>query len=122
MHSETLVRDETVDNVTHVASAHIRGSEVRVEVPFQSREPRGLHADTARTGEIPRVGGHHPCGCGIGIKCTTRVQIRLRRWLLPADIPTGQMSGDQVCNTSALKQTLDVRRVTNAQSHHVDAG
>ena len=77
MHSRTLVRDETVDDFTHVESAQVRGSEVRVELPFQPREPRGLRADTASTGEIPRVGGHHSCGCGIGLECTTRVQRRL---------------------------------------------
>ena len=77
MHSRTLVRDETVDDFTHVESAQVRGSEVRVELPFQPREPRGLRADTASTGEIPRVGGHHSCGCRIGLECTTRVQRRL---------------------------------------------
>ena len=52
MHSRTLVRDETVDDFTHVASAHIRGSKVPVELSFQPREPRGPHANTASTGEI----------------------------------------------------------------------
>ncbi len=28
----------------------------------------------------------------------------------------------QVCHTRTLKQTLDVRGVTDAQGHHVDAG
>ena len=122
MHSRTLVRDETVDDFTHVESAHVRGSEVRVELPFQPREPRGLHANTASTGEIPRVGGHHPCGCGIGLECTSCKQIRLGRRLPPVDILTGQVSGNQVCHTRALKQEPDVRRVTDAQGHHVDAG